>query len=377
MKLKIAVGVAGIFALVTLQGCSDDTLPADSSAANTITPPSVETIQPVLVSEYTVDREYVGFIRSQERAQLGFELTGKVEAVLADVGDRVKQGQILIQLDTRLLKTQQAQLNAQLQQISAQLKLIETNLKRQLSLKKKGFSAEAEIDSLTSEKNVLLANRQQLRASLDANKLQQTKSGLKAPFSGIVSARNISLGDVVTTGNSVLTLLADTQREAHIGVPAKFAPSISHLPHWKVRVDDQIFSAELLNPGANINQTSRTVELRFQLPESVQPLDGQLAYLQYQDVKKSMGYWVPLSALTDGIRGTWNVFVVDGNNQIKREYVELVYANNDAAFVQSQFDTEAHIVANGLHRVIPGQVVSTISISNPATEQLADVSMSH
>ncbi|MDR9830670.1 efflux RND transporter periplasmic adaptor subunit [Vibrio sp. FNV 38] len=351
-----------ILAMLLLSACNQE----GSPQKNTTVRPIAQVINIAPSDHYDVDREYVGFVRAKDQARLGFELSGQIESIFVDVGDTVEKGAPLIGLDKRLLATQARQLNAQQAEVSAQLNLIETNLNRQLALKKKGFSAEAEIDSLTSQKNALLANHQQLAATLEANKLQQEKSLILAPFSGVISQRLVSQGDVVPMGTPTLTLLANAEHEVHIGVPTHYMTDIIQLQQWQIRLNDQYYSAQLINPGAQVNTQSRTVELRFKLPKSIEPLDGQLAYLQFSDSRVHSGYWVPLSALTDGLRGTWNVFVVDDKDQVNRVHVELIFANNDAAYISGEFQSSDKIVASGLHRIIPGQTVAIEVIDNNA-----------
>lgn len=143
----------------------DSTTETASSVQTILT---VETMALAQSSSYAVQREYVGVVKAGQQANLGFELAGKVNEILVDVGDTVTIGQPLIRLDTQLLETESSQLKAQAEEVKAQLSLVAANLKRQRSLKAKGFSAEAEIDSLTSEQRVLQANLLRIDASVKA-----------------------------------------------------------------------------------------------------------------------------------------------------------------------------------------------------------------
>ncbi|MEZ8092880.1 efflux RND transporter periplasmic adaptor subunit [Photobacterium swingsii] len=368
-----------------LMGCNSSTAEAEASptTAQTI---KVNSVTLLPQESYQVRREYVGTIQAGQQAKLGFELSGKIAQLLVDVGDQVKLGDPMVILDTQLLHTEADQLKAQQAQITAQLDLVEANLNRQRSLKKKGFSAESEIDSLNSQRNVLRANYRQLSATLAANQLQQQKSTIYAPYAGTVSARHISTGDVVSMGSPTLTLLASTHQEAHIGIPAKQLTkllqqnkmkqhdkekqlaykeqanyAVKESDDWTLRVGHKSYVVTLLNPGARVDVNSRTVQLRFALPAEAQAIDGELAYLAFQDHHKNAGYWIPLSALTDGIRGVWNVFALkpDGSAYtIERRSVQVLFANNDQAFINGAIEPNEKIVANGLHRLVPGQTVS-------------------
>ena len=357
LAISIIIGSSLLSGCNNSSGDTEETKQAEQSI-------NVNSITLLAQKNYQVQREYVGTIQAGQQAKLGFELSGKIAQLLVDVGDHVKIGDPMVILDTQLLNTEADQLKAQQAQITAQLDLVEANLKRQRSLKQKGFSAESEIDSLNSQRNVLRANYRQLSASLAANQLQQQKSTIYAPYTGTVSARHISKGDVVTMGSPTLTLLASTQQEAHIGLPAKqLAKLKQQTSDWVVRVGSKSYPVTLLNPGARVDVNSRTVQLRFALPQSAQVIDGELAYLAFQDNHNDAGYWVPLSALTDGVRGVWNVFALrrdDNAYTIERRSVQVLFANNEQAFINGAIASDEKIVANGLHRLVPGQKVSIV-----------------
>ncbi|GAB3524537.1 efflux RND transporter periplasmic adaptor subunit [Photobacterium alginatilyticum] len=351
-----------LVASALLSGCNTSNTET-SQTRETQQLPRVNTVTLAPSDHYLVEREYVGTVQAGQQANLGLELGGKISQLLVDVGDKVIAGDPLIILDKQLLQTQADELRAQQAQITAQLELIEANLKRQKALKKKGFSAESEIDNLNSQRNALRANFRQLAASAAANQLQQQKSTVFAPYDGTISARFVSKGDVVNTGAPTLTLLASTNKEAHIGIPAKQLAKMSEEADWTLRIGNRSYQASLLNPGARVDTGSRTVKLRFGLPQNANVIDGELAYLLFSDIREKPGYWIPLSAMTDGIRGVWNVFALNENNQelrIERRSVQVLYANNDHAFVTGAISNGERLVSDGLHRLVPGQAVMPV-----------------
>lgn len=350
-KLLIRASILSIVTLV--MGCGSEEAP-DVAEVETLT---VSTTNVSLSPSYQVKREYVGTIKAGQQANLGFELAGKVEAIQVDVGDTVTHGTPLIQLNTDLLHTELDQLNAQDKEVRAELNLVNANLKRQQSLKSKGFSADAEIDALTSEKGVLQANLVRLKAAIGATKLRIEKSTILAPYDGTIAQRHVSLGDVVNVGTPTLVLLATEGKEAFIGIPAAQLSRVTNLAKPTVRVDSKQYAVTLLNPGARVDTQSRSVGLRYQLPEGADVLEGQLAYLAFDETIQEQGYWVPLTALIDGLRGVWNVYVVGENNQVERRSVNVLYANSERAFISGAVDDGEAIIASGLHRVVPGQPV--------------------
>lgn len=91
-------------------------------------------------------------------------------------------------------------------------------------------------------------------------------------------------------------------------------------------------------------------------------MSGQLAYLNVVETVKEPGYWVPVSAITDGVRGLWNVYAIvaqsDGSFKLERRDVSVRYATEEQAFVRGALQAGEAIVATGMHRYVPGQTVN-------------------
>ncbi|MCG3887320.1 efflux RND transporter periplasmic adaptor subunit [Photobacterium leiognathi] len=355
---KPSLALYVIFSTALVTGCDSSEKNENSESQQIL---SVNTHQLKQQDNFAIEREYVGFVQAGQQANLGFELNGKIDTIYVDVGDTVKKGDPLLTLDTQLLATEADQLRAQQAQISAQLELVNANLKRQKSLKAKGFSAASEIDNLTSQRKELQASIRQLSATLAANQLRLMKSTIVAPYNGVISARHVSYGDVVNAGSPTVTLLANNNKEVHIGIPIDKVSGVLAQKQWTVRVGKHAYPVKLLNPGATVGLNNRAINFRFSLPADAKVINGELAYLNYDDTQPQSGFWVPLSALTDGIRGTWNIFAVTENGagpEVERRSVQLLYAANDKAFIQGAVQNGEQIIANGLHRLVPGQIVT-------------------
>lgn len=354
---KYQVGAVVLTMSLLLSACTDSAAIESKPIQEFLT---VEAQQAILSNSYVVSREYVGTVQANQKAQLGFELSGKVSSIYVDVGQEVQEGQALITLDTQLLITEKKQLQAQLNEIYAQLKLTKANLKRQVSLREKGFSSEAEFDSLTSQKDALLANVLRIQSTIAANSLKQSKSIIKAPYSGIVSERFVSLGDVVAVGAPTLVLLSSGNKEATIGVHKDDVKDIKTQNTHTIRIGSTAFNAELISLPSNIETNSRNVRLRFNLMDTTEVLDGELAYLSFQKVFHENGFWLPNSALTDGIRGTWNIYVLVANNNqkiVESRSVEVLYSDSERVYVKGALSSGDDVVVSGLHKVVPGQAV--------------------
>lgn len=349
-----------VFALVTLSACQKEV----TEHATTTVLPTVTSQALILTPSYQHEQTFTGTIRAGNTTGVGFELAGKLNELQADSGIKVKQGQILAILDTRLLEAERQEIQASLAQTQADVDLATSTLKRNQELKKSGYVSEQLLDENRSQLNSLAAAKNRLLASQHANQLKLDKSILVAPFDGTISQKLHNLGEVVTAGSPVFTLVGNINPEAYIGVPVALAEQFHAGQQVQVSVQDQTFTAEIAGISAEVNPVSRTLQLRISLPQDARVINGEIAYLHQQQQIEQAGYWVPISALTDGIRGLWNLYVIANDEQqsiIERRDVEILYTTQDMAYIQGAIEPNEIYVSQGLHKLVVGQSVSTIA----------------
>jgi RND family efflux transporter MFP subunit len=345
-----------VFALyVSLLACSE--VPAPVAAR--VLP--VEAIEPRQSDQFELKRQAVGRVVAAQRVDSGFELSGKIARVFVNQGEAVSAGQPLAELDKRMLQVASQELQAQQRETRARLKLVRSSLKRQQSLQKQGFSAEQQLDELEAEEQALLAGLERLEASLAANQLQIEKSVLVAPYAGVVSQRYADVGAVVTAGVPVIQLLESSELEVVVGIPVNMAADLKLGAKYPVVVGKDTFDATLIAVGSDLNAITRTVKLRLALP--VDNLrDGELAMLMLPQKIAESGFWLPSSALADGVRGLWNCYVLEpvgaGQYRVQAVNVGVLHVEEDRVYVSGAL-ADKLVIATGLHRVVPGQLVVT------------------
>ncbi|MCU8040210.1 efflux RND transporter periplasmic adaptor subunit [Shewanella sp. SM69] len=349
-----------VFALVTLSACQKEV----TEHATTTILPTVTSQALSLTPSYEHEQTFTGTIRAGNTTGVGFELAGKLNELQADSGIKVKQGQILAILDTRLLEAERQEIQASLAQTQADVDLATSTLKRNQELKKSGYVSEQLLDENRSQLNSLAAAKNRLLASQHANQLKLDKSILVAPFDGTISQRLHNLGEVVAAGSPIFTLVGNINPEAYIGVPVALAEQFHAGQQVQVSVQDQTFTAEIAGISAEVNPVSRTLQLRISLPQDAHVINGEIAYLHQQQQIPQPGYWVPISALTDGIRGLWNLYVIANDEQqsiIERRDVEILYTTQNMAYIQGAIQPNEIYVSQGLHKLVVGQTVSPIA----------------
>ncbi len=404
--------LAGDIALILPRFLSETSSQETTSKMNVL---PVETITVTPSSSYEVNRRYTGKITARRSSELGLERGGEIKEILVEEGDRVTAGEPLARLDTRNLKAQKQQLQAQHSRASAQLEQLKNgprqekiaaakarvrNLQEELELKQKQRSRREFLyqeGAISQEKRDEVVSREQaLKASLDEaeSQLQEllngtrreeiaaqqakveelegnleeievnlSKSVITAPFDGIVSQRLLDEGTVVQTGQAVIELMENTAPEARIGIPPSVAKQFQVGASAKLTIDRDAYQATVTSilPDVSEQTQTRTLVLRFPPQTLLETTPGQTVRLNYGKTIDKQGYWLPISALTKGIRGLWTVYVVvpDGEkSKVQQEAVEIIHQQEDRAFVRGTLEPNTEIVANGTHRLVPGQRVN-------------------
>ncbi|MBV7316402.1 efflux RND transporter periplasmic adaptor subunit [Shewanella sp. NIFS-20-20] len=356
MSIKTTIGALYIISVsLLLLGCQPPAPEAISKAATSVSS------QPLVLSPgFQQQQRFTGSVRAANTTLIGFELAGRIEQLTVDSGDKVKQGQVLARLDTSLLEAMERELQAALAQNQVDIDLAKRTVSRSNELKNSQFIAEQQFDELQSRANKLLASKRQQTASLQRIQLQLNKSTLLAPFDAVVSDKSANLGQVVSQGTPLFTLIGHDQPMAYIGVPIDVAAKLTVGENLTLTVGEQVFAAELAGISAQVNPVSRTVELRFALPHNAKVYNGELAYLSYPSWTATPGFWVPIAALTDGIRGRWNVLTIvdnQGQSVIERRDVQILFSQADKAYISGAVHAGDIIVTQGLHKLVNGQAV--------------------
>lgn len=373
LRLKSRQVVLTVASVLLLQACSEVTA-EEGEKKHYLQANSDYLLQQ---DSYQVENKFVGKVIAKQDADLGFELAGIVNTLYVIEGQSVTKGQVLAELDTQLLKIERAQLQAQLAQAQAEFNLVDANLKRVSSLISRGFTSEQNIDELSSQKLVISANMRSTKAALEGSRYRINKSKLVAPFDGIISSRSIAQGEVIAAGTPAFRLLQSGQLEITIGVPATFVRQMSENKQGKqhdVEIAGETYSATLLTTGNEVNSVTRTISLRFSLPEDSPVFNGQLAYLKLPQMYQETGYWVPLTAITDGVRGMWNIYTLEQTSpelyELSNATVTVLHATETAAYVQGNLQNNQSFVTSGIHRFVPGQLVK-VADSNVIPTQTA------
>ncbi|AEP28594.1 efflux RND transporter periplasmic adaptor subunit [Brumicola nitratireducens] len=324
-------------------------------------------------SAYTKQRKVYGLIESAQQANLGFELSGVINETLVAEGERVVKGQILATLDQQRLMAQKKELDAALLRAKADAKLASLSAKRTAELVKKRLEPDQRLDEANAALDAANALVNEVRARHESLNVELQKSSLVAPFNGQVVKQLLDSGTVVTMGQPVFALMAEVDLEARIGLPTQSPLALSLGERYTLSYEDQPVPAKLISLAKQRNRATRAIDALFQIDaqdaEKLYLMPGDLVSLSVDVEIDKQGAWIPIGALSNGVRGLWTLFVIDkstGSQIIQPRSVYVEYMEQDYAFVSGALDQGDLLVVSGLHRLTPNQVVQNIQVINTA-----------
>ena len=295
---------------------------------------------------------------------MGFEVAGVLTSLSATEGMRVAPGDVLAQLGT---DRRQARLNAAsatLSRVMTERAQAEARAERISRLVEDGSASQQDYDDARFAAQALQAAENNAAAQKQSAQLEMEKSTLKAPYNAVVAERLVQTGAVVAPGTPVLRLVTASGREAHIGVPSDVARRLQiGLTHTLLLQGQQV-SATLRSVREDLDPATLTVGAVFDLPDDVISVVGESAVLQVAETITTDGGWLPVTALLEASRGLWDVLTITPDGQGKpragRESVEILYTRGNEVFVRGTLPDNVVVVASGLQRISPGDLVEAI-----------------
>ena len=310
---------------------------------------------------------FAGEVRARHEPVLSFRIGGKIASRHVDVGDRVKAGQPLAELDAADVALQLEGARAQLASAEADLELANAELERHHTLFERQLVSKSLYDTRVSQQHAAAARVRQARAQAAVSGNQATYAVLRAPVDGVVSQRLVEAGQVVQAGQPVFVVAQDGEREVAIAVPeqraADFLPGRAlAIELWSepgVRVPATLRE---IAPAADPQARTYAARVAFDAGASRGEL-GQSARVYALDEGHAT-LSVPLSALhaKDGEPALW---IVDpATSEVHLTPVLVGPYGETTVPVVSGLKRDDWIVAAGVHLLLEGQKIRPIDRDN-------------
>lgn len=301
---------------------------------------------------------YSGEVRGRYESQLAFQVTGKIIKRNVQLGTAVNTGDILMQIDPKDLQQTVNSSSAHVASAESQLKLAESNLYRYRQLLETGAISRAQYDQYASSYEVALAGVRQASAQYAQGSNQLDYSLLRADKPGVVSSIAAEAGQVVSAGQTVITVVQDGEREIEINVPENRIEELRKAGQVKVSfwaLPNVTVNGSIREIAPMADQTTRTFKVRVSLLNPPPEIKlGMTAAVTIDDSTQPT-ITIPLTAVyQDG--NTPKVWVVK-ESVLALQPIKAGNIGNGTIQVISGLQQGERIVIAGVHKLKEGQKV--------------------
>jgi multidrug efflux system membrane fusion protein len=306
--------------------------------------------------------EYAAEVRARTETRLGFRVGGKMVTRSAEVGQRVRAGQVLAQLDAADLKLGQEAALAAVRAAQTQFDLATAEFKRYQDLRAQGFISSLELERREATLKAQKAQLEQAQAQARVQGNQAGYAALVATAAGVITATEAEAGAVLAAGTPVLRLAHDGPRDVVFAVPedgaAAMRAKIGRAGALKVRPwgAGTAMSATVREVGAAADPVTRTFLVKADVGKADLQLGQTVTVLA--ELPRLQGIArLPLSAVFQQ-QGQTAVWLLDAASMtVKLQPVVVAGADGNTVIVGAGLQPGQQVVTAGVHVLTPGQKV--------------------
>lgn len=314
----------------------------------------------------------IGTAAAVEGVTVSADLPGTIDKIHFESGQWVHQGDILVELDTRQEK-------AQLANMEAQRDLAVINYGRAQELDKAGVIAHSEYDNASAQQKATEAQVGDIKAAI-------ARKTIRAPFTGLLGIRQVSLGQYLAAGQAIVALQSVDPIYVNFGVPQQDANQMR--PGRALRVTNgdlpgMAFSGKITALDSVVNDQTRNIQVQATLPNKGNKLrPGMFVQVELPLGQPREVVPLPASAINYAPYGD-SVFIVTqmkdakGNTYrgVRQQVVKIEGSRGDQVAITSGINPGDEIVSAGVFRLrngAPVQINNTVKPENSTNPKPAD-----
>jgi len=318
----------------------------------------------VVISKVTIgtiepEQEFIGTVYYREVSDVSAEVSGRVEIVTFEEGQRTRDGEALIKLDSELLEKKLQAHEALYEEILVNLERARNDLERIGNLYKKRIVAEKEYDDQMYQVKGLEKKSNALRAEVERLEIEIKKATIKAPFKGVVIKKHVARGEWVSPGKTVATIARDDTVDIIVDIPEDITKYLTPGMNAKVVVAGMKKNGIIVTiiPRGDVATRMFPVKIRISNLSSI--FEGMEARVRLPVGKKITTLLVPRDAVVNMFGKTVVFAVVDGKAMIIPAQV-MGYKGMKVGINAQKISKGMKVVVKGNERLRDGQPVTII-----------------
>lgn len=365
---KLPRYAAFLLPLILLPACQQASKPEEPIRA-------VRTLR-IESSGSSIAREFSGEVKARLESQLSFRVPGKLLTRPVNLGDAVKAGQVLAQLDPTDLSLAQQAASAALAAAQAQSTQAQADFQRFQKLKEQGFVSSAMTEQYLTAMKSAQAAQAQAKANASVQGNQAAYSQLRADGSGVITAISSEPGQVVAAGMPVVTLAHDGPRDVVFFVPDDMGPVVRRLVGQNQGIKVRPWGANEWAPAtvrevaAAADGMTRTLQVKAEIIGKAVNLGQTAAVSLPVPSRIGQGLLLPLEALGED-QGQSFVWLLDPSTMmVKRQVVKTAEVSGNLILVAAGLQAGQEVVTAGVHVLAPGQKVKRLQSTESSSGNL-------
>jgi len=267
-----------------------------------------------------------GTLQGFQQAPIAARAAGYVRRWTKDIGSHVAKGEVLAVIESPEVDQQLSQAEAARQQAAASLALAKSTVERWEALRRKDVVSQQELDERRSGATQAAANLAAADANVQRLRQLQGFTRVMAPFDGVITRRNVEVGDLVDSSGKALFMLTQMDPlRIYVNVPQSYAQLVragQKVVVTQAELRGRTFTGEVARSAGAIDPATRTMQVEINLPNR----DGALlpgAYVQVDlPLAGARTLVVPTNVLLFRGEGT-RVALVDGASRVRLKAVTL------------------------------------------------------
>lgn len=324
-------------------------------------------ISPALYSASTVEttaitqgvlsnsQNFIGTVNFSQSSVLASKRPGLVLKVDFETTQSVNKGMLLVELDHEILDSKITAIKASLRELDLQLEKAAKDLKRYQQLLKQKNVSQQKYDDVYYNKIGLQQKFIAQKAQLESLTIERNQSMILAPFDGVISERNVEVGEWVSEGGKIATLINPRRVEVLFNIPASYAMRMEKGSAVEITIADKRYPGIVQGIIKEGDKKSRTFPLKIHLDANGSILlAGMEAQITLQNELKQDTLLVPRDAVIKRF-GSDVVFVDNNGTATMFPVSVLLYKDSTAAIQAEGLKPGMQVVTKGNERLFPNQ----------------------
>ena len=352
--VQFSLGLSIAATSLALGACSQATPPAE--------PIRAVKVLTVGTASFQSAPEFAGEVRARIESRLGFRVSGKLVRRQAELGRRVKAGEVLAQLDPQDLRLAADAARAQVAAAQTNRELAAADFKRYAALKDQNFISGAELERRETTLKSAQAQYDQAQVQFSAQRNQASYATLVADVAGVITGIEAEPGQVVAAGSPVVRLAQDGARDVVFSVPEDKIAMVRTGSEVSIRVwaGNKPLAGKVREVSASADSVTRTFQVKVSVEGPDAPALGSTVSVQPQSLGHAGATVIklPTSALRQEGLAT-AVWVLDPKTlTLRSQPVQIATADGNEAVIASGLQPGLLVVSAGVHVLSPGQKVT-------------------